>query len=274
VIDLHSHTTASDGQHPPGELLALAAKAGVTVLAVTDHDTVAALPEAAEAARALGVELVPGIELSAFVLRKEAHILGHFLRPDDPDVARFATRLREEREQRMEAMVAKLKAMGFPVSMRHVRDVAGEAQLGRPHLAQVLVNQGWCLDMKQAFDKFLGAGRAAWVERFKLDGADAIRLIRKAGGTATLAHPFASKMERYEIQTLAKAGLAGLEVMHSDSSLSPHVRQKYLALAKELDLVPTAGSDYHGPQVTPDTRFGCASMAPEEFARLRARASA
>lgn len=95
-----------------------------------------------------------------------------------------------------------------------------------------------------------------------------------AGGTATLVLPLASKMERYEIQTLAKAGLAGLEVMHSDSALNPHARQKYLALAKELDLVPTAGSDYHGPQVTPDTKFGTASMAPGEFARLRARASA
>ncbi len=271
MIDLHSHTTASDGQHPPRELLSLAAKAGVTVLSVTDHDTVAGLAEAAEAARALGVELVPGIEVSAFVLRKEVHILGHFVRPDDEDLARFAVRLRDEREQRMEAMVAKMKGLGFPVTMKHVRDVAGEAQLGRPHLARVLVNQGWCLDVKAAFDKFLGTGRAAWVDRFRLDAADAIRLIRKAGGTATLAHPFASKMERYEIQTLAKAGLAGLEVGHSDHN--PQARQKYLALAREFELVPTAGSDYHGPDVTPDTRLGSVGMAPDDFARLRALAS-
>jgi hypothetical protein len=272
VIDLHSHTTASDGQHPPSELLALAAAAGVTVLSVTDHDTVAGLAEAAEAARARGVELVPGIELSAFVLRREVHILGHFLRPGDEDLARFATRLREEREQRMEAMVARMRKLGFPVTMRHVRDVAGEAQLGRPHLARVLVDQGWCVDVKDAFDRFLGTGRAAWVDRFKLEGAEAIRLIRKAGGTATLAHPFASRMERYEIQTLARAGLAGLEVLHSEHL--PQVRQKYLALARELDLVPTAGSDYHGPQVTPETRLGTVGMPPEELARLRARASA
>jgi hypothetical protein len=272
VIDLHSHTTASDGQHSPHELLALAAEAGVTVLSVTDHDTVAGLAEAAEAASAKGVELVPGIELSAFVLRKEVHILGHFLRPEDEDIARFATRLREEREERMEAMVEKLKALGFPVTMRQVRDLAGEAQLGRPHLARLLVAKGWCVDVKAAFDRFLGTGRPAWVERFKLEGADAIRLIRKAGGTATLAHPFASKMERYEIQTLARAGLSGLEVGHSDHN--PQARQKYLALAKQLDLVPTAGSDYHGPEVTPETRLGSVGMPPEEFARLRARASA
>ncbi|XXF75748.1 PHP domain-containing protein [Myxococcaceae bacterium GXIMD 01537] len=271
MIDLHSHTTASDGQHAPRELLTLAASAGVTVLAVTDHDTVAGLAEAAEAARKRGVELVPGIEVSAFTLRKEVHILGHFVRPDDEDLARFSTRLREEREQRMEAMVAKMKHLGFPVTMRHVRDVAGEAQLGRPHLARVLVNQGWCVDVKHAFDRFLGAGRPAHVDRFKLDGADAIRLIRQAGGTATLAHPGASKMERHEIQALAKAGLAGLEVQHGDHN--PQMRDKYRAIAREFDLVPTAGSDYHGPAVTPDMRLGSVGMPPEDFARLRARAA-
>jgi hypothetical protein len=172
----------------------------------------------------------------------------------------------------MEAMVAKMKGLGFPVTMKHVRDVAGEAQLGRPHLARVLVNQGWCLDVKAAFDKFLGSGKAAWVDRFRLEAADAIQMIRKAGGSATLAHPLVSKMERYDIQTLAKAGLAGLEVGHSEQN--PQARQKYLALAREFDLVPTAGSDYHGPDVTPDTRLGSVGMNPEDFARLRARASA
>jgi hypothetical protein len=272
VIDLHSHTTASDGQHPPAELLALAAAAGVKVLAVTDHDTVAGLAEAAEAARAHGVELVPGIELSAFVLGREAHILGHFLRPDDPDIAAFATRLRGEREQRMEAMVAKMRGLGFPVTMAAVRAVAGSAQLGRPHLARLLVERGWCADVKEAFDRFLGTGRDGWVDRFKLEGADAIRLIRNAGGTATLAHPGASKLERYEIQTLARAGLAGLEVMHADHN--PSARQKYLALAREFDLVPTAGSDYHGPDVTPGRRPGDSVMPQEQFERLRARAAA
>lgn len=272
MIDMHSHTTASDGQHAPTELLAMAAKAGVTVLAVTDHDTVAGLAEAAEAARAHGVELVPGIEVSAFVLRKEVHILGHFVRPDDEELTRFAVRLREEREERMAAMVAKMRELGFPVTMKHVRDVAGDAQLGRPHLARVLVNQGWCVDVKAAFDRFLGSGKLAWVDRFRLEAADAIRLIRQAGGSATLAHPFASKMERYDIQTLAKAGLAGLELQHAEQN--PQVRQKYLAIARDFDLVPTAGSDYHGPDVTPDTRLGSVGMAPADFARLRARASA
>ena len=271
MIDLHSHTTASDGQHAPAELMALAAAAGVKVLAITDHDTVAGLGEAAEAARAHGMELVPGIELSAYVLKREVHILGHFVRPDDAELAGFSSRLRVEREQRMERMVERLRSLGYPVTMQQVLEVAGSAQLGRPHLARVLVNRGWCLDVKEAFDRFLGSGKAAWVDRFKLEGADAIRLIHRAGGTATLAHPGSSKMERYDIKLLAEAGLDGLEALHSDHN--PSVREKYLSLAKEFRLVPTGGSDFHGEQVTPGKRPGDATTPSENFATLRARAA-
>ncbi len=271
MIDLHSHTTASDGQHSPAELLALAAGAGVTVLAVTDHDTVAGLGEAAEAARAHGVELVPGIELSAFVLKREVHILGHFVRPDFPELASFAARLRVEREERMERMVEQMKRLGFPVRMEEVRALAGEAQLGRPHLARVLVERGWCLDVKEAFDRFLGAGKPAWTDRFKLEGRDAIRLIHRAGGTATLAHPGSSKLERYDILQLAREGLDGLEALHSDHN--PSVQERYLKFAKEFGLVPTGGSDFHGEQVTPGKRPGDSTTPPENFAKLRARAA-
>ncbi|MBM7115149.1 PHP domain-containing protein [Archangium primigenium] len=271
MIDLHSHTTASDGQHSPTELVALAAAAGVTALAVTDHDTVEGLEEATRAARGHGVELVPGIELSAFVNKREVHILGHFVRPDHPPLARYAARLRVEREERMERMVRRLQEMGFPVRMEEVRALAGDAQLGRPHLARVMVERRWCLDVKQAFDRYLGAGKSAWVERFKLEGADAIRLIHEAGGTATLAHPGSSKLERYDILVLARAGLDGLEALHSDHN--PSVMQRYLKFAKEFDLVPTGGSDFHGEQVTPGRRPGDSPTPPENFARLRARAT-
>ena len=271
MIDLHSHTTASDGQHSPAELLSLAASAGVTALAVTDHDTVAGLGEAAEAARAHGVELVPGIEVSAFVLKKEVHILGHFVRPDFPELSRFAERLRVEREQRMEHMVELMRKLGFPVRMEEVRAIAGNAQLGRPHLARLLVERGWCLDVKEAFDRFLGAGKPAWTDRFKLEGRDAIRLIHRAGGTATLAHPGSSKLERHEIRTLAKAGLDGMEALHADHN--PGVAEKYLKMAKEFDLVTTGGSDFHGEQVTPGKRPGDCTTPPENFAKLRARAA-
>ncbi|WNG15972.1 PHP domain-containing protein [Cystobacter fuscus] len=271
MIDLHSHTTASDGQHSPTGLLALAASAGVKALAVTDHDTVEGLAEAAEAARAHGVELVPGIELSAFVNKREVHILGHFVRPDFPELAAYASRLRVEREQRMVLMVERMQRLGFPIRMEEVRALAAGAQLGRPHLARVLVERGWCLDVKAAFDRFLGAGKAAWVERFKLDGAEAIQLVHRAGGTATLAHPGSSKIERYDILQLARAGLDGLEALHSDHN--PSVQQRYVKYAKEFDLVPTGGSDFHGEQVTPGRRPGDSPTPPENFARLRARAT-
>ncbi|WP_225413018.1 PHP domain-containing protein [Stigmatella hybrida] len=272
MIDLHSHTTASDGQHSPEELLTMAAAAGVTVLAVTDHDTVAGLAAAKAAAATRGVELVPGIELSAFVLGREAHILGHFLRPEDPGIARFADALRTEREQRMKQMVDKMRKLGFPVRMEDVYALAEDAHLGRPHLARVLVEKGWCVDTKDAFDRFLGSGRPAWVDRYRLDGADAIQLIRAAGGTATLAHPGSSKMNRAEIALLAKAGLAGLEVLHADHN--PSVREKYVALAREFGLVVTAGSDFHGEKVAPGRHLGMASMPAALFQQLRARASA
>src|SRR5687767_12672936 len=174
MIDLHSHTTASDGQHPPETLVQLAVEAGVTCLAVTDHDTVAGLDAARAAARGRGLEIVHGIELSAFVFRKEIHVLGHFVNPAYGELQSFAHRLRGERESRMRQMVEKMKGLGYPVSMEDVLGVAGDAHLARPHLARVLVNKGFCLDTKEAFDRFLGDGKPGWVQRFKLSAEDAI----------------------------------------------------------------------------------------------------
>src|SRR3954468_13624815 len=272
MIDLHSHTTASDGEHPPEELVRLAVAAGVTHLAVTDHDTVAGLWPARTAAASRGLEIVFGIELSAFVFRREGHVLGHFLDPTFPELQSFSARLRVERETRMRQMVEKMKGLGYPVSMDDVLKISGDAHLARPHLARVLVEKRFCLDTKEAFDRFLGDGKPGWAKRFKLTAQDAIQLIRGARGAATLAHPFVSKVERHEVQQLKDAGLAGLEVHHSDHP-SP-VREKLLGWARELDLVPTAGSDFHGAHVTPGRHLGTASMAPADFDALRRRAAA
>jgi len=272
MIDLHSHTTASDGEHSPEVLVQLAVAAGVTHLAVTDHDTVAGLEAARGAALGRGLEIVHGIELSAFVFRREVHILGHFVDPAYAELQSFAARLRVERESRMRQMVERMKGLGYPVSMDDVLAVAGDAHLARPHLARVLVLKGFCLDTKEAFDRFLGDGKPGWVQRFKLTAEDSIRLVRAAGGAATLAHPFVSKVERHELQQLKDAGLAGLEVHHSDHPAP--VREKLLGWAKELDLVPTAGSDFHGARVCPGRDLGTASMAPADFDALRRRAAA
>ena len=270
MIDLHSHTTASDGQYPPEELLALAAAAGVTVLAVTDHDTVSGLARAEAAATLRGITLVNGIELSAFVDgRREVHVLGHFLDRDNPELGAFSHKLRGERERRMEAMVIRMQELGLPVTMDEVREIAQDAHLGRPHLARVLVEKRYCSSTKDAFDRFLGDGKPAAVDRFKLSAADAISLIHRAGGTATLAHPGTNRIERHDLEGLKALGLDGVEVYHSDHN--PSVREKYLKAASVLDLVPTGGSDFHGEKVAPGRKLGSSSMPEANFEALCAR---
>jgi 3',5'-nucleoside bisphosphate phosphatase len=270
MIDLHSHTTASDGQHTPSELVQLAARAGVTHLSVTDHDTVCGVPEAAGAAKQLGIDLICGIELSAFIGDREVHILGHFLDLADEELARLSDRLRGERERRMRRMIEKLNALGIPVAMTHVLSVAGSAHLGRPHLARALIERGICSSTKDAFDRFLANGRPGFVERQRISGELAIAMVRKARGAATVAHPAVSQVTAEELRSLKAAGLAGLEVFHADHK--PNMQAKYLSIAKELDLVPTAGSDFHGETVAPGRRLGSASMEPGAFAELRRRA--
>lgn len=271
IIDLHSHTTASDGELSPSALVALAAEAGVSHLAITDHDTLAGLAEARTAARERGLTSIPGIEVSAFLHgRQEVHLLGHFVDVDAPELARFADRLRGERHRRMEQMVEKVKALGFPVSLEAVLRLAGGANLGRPHLALWLVQQGYCRTPKEAFDRFLGDGKPGWVDRDRLPAEEALAMIRRARGTATLAHPGVSRVERGQIAELARAGLSGIEAFHSDHN--PSQREKYLAIARDLDLVPTGGSDFHGPTLTPDRKLGCSPTPAASLARLEERA--
>lgn len=272
MIDLHSHTTASDGEHPASMLMQLAREAGVTHLAVTDHDTVDGLSVAESAAAAHGVTLVPGIEISSFMHGRELHILGHFVDRTNEDLATFGARLRQERTRRMTEMVERTRKMGYPITMNDVLGIAGDANLGRPHLARVFVEKGWCLDVREAFDRFLGDGKPLWVDRFRLTTREAIDLIHGAGGTATVAHPGVNKVEKFELEKMKAEGLDGVEVMHSDHH--PGQREKYLQICAALDLVPTAGSDFHGEKVAPGRKLGTAAMAPELFEKLRAKSSA
>lgn len=260
MIDLHSHTTASDGELSPRELVARAFSAGVRTLAVTDHDTVNGLADADLAARALGMELVPGIEISTSVGATDIHILGHFIDPGA--LADFARGQERERRARMERMVEKLNALGINVRMSEVEAVAGSDNLCRPHLARVLVKRGICGDMQSAFERFLGDTAPAFSAHRHPDSAEAIRLIRSAGGVATLAHPAADNVSREQIATLKEQGLAGLEVMRVD--LPSGARDLYMQYAFELDLIPTAGSDFHGPEPT----LGKIGLEPRYFERL------
>lgn len=273
MIDLHSHTVASDGEHTATELVALARARGVSILAVTDHDTVAALAEARRAALSgrPPVEIIPGIELSTEIGGVDIHVLGHFLRPEDEALGRHIAWQGGERRRRMEGMVQKLNAQGIPVRMEQVEAVAGSENLCRPHLARALMDLGVCRDSQDAFRRLIGDGAPAFVAQQRLPAKDAIALIHGAGGVATLAHPGLDKIDRYQIQQLREAGLDGLEVFHADHH--PSQREKYLKIAGDLDLVPTAGSDFHGGTVSPGRRLGDSPLEPRYFERLRALAA-
>jgi predicted metal-dependent phosphoesterase TrpH len=267
-IDLHTHSLASDGEYPPAEVAARARAAGVSVLALCDHDTVAGLPAAAEAAGRLGVRLVPGIELSAFLGPKEIHVLGHFLDPGHPTLVSFEDMLAQHRRWRMGEIVKRLAAVGVQVRPEDVERFSGGKTLGRPHVARAIVEKGYVATVREAFDRFLGEGMPAYVARYRLEVADAVALVRGAGGTATIAHPAVSRLDRRELERARDAGVVGLEVHHADHD--PGTRERLLRWAEELGMVPTAGSDYHGETISPDRHLGDVTMPAEDLARLEA----
>jgi 3',5'-nucleoside bisphosphate phosphatase len=241
--------------------VARAFNAGVRVLAVTDHDTVNGLADATAAARALGMELVPGIEISTAIGPTDIHILGHFIRPEA--LLDFTRQQEGERRARMGRMVEKLNALGIDVAMTDVERIAGSDNLCRPHLARALIQRGVCGDMQSAFEKYIGDHAPAFSAHRHPDARETIALIRSAGGVATLAHPAADKVTREQIAELKEQGLAGLEVMRVD--LPSGARDLYMQYAFELDLVPTAGSDFHGPEPV----LGKIALEPKYFDRLR-----
>ena len=272
-IDLHSHTVHSDGQRTPDELMALAAAAGVGTLAVTDHDTVSGLVEAQAAADARGVRLVPGIELSCELHGREVHILGHFIDPRSPAMARLQAEMTAERRERMERMVARAAQAGLRgVTMEAVVAQSGGETLGRPHLGRVLIDNGHATSMRQAFDQFLKDGAALWVDRRRLEAREGIALVHESGGTASLAHPGANNVKKGELKVLANMGLDAVEANHPEHV--PNQVEAYIRWAEANGMLTTAGSDYHGPKIQPDRKLGDRVLEAERFARLEERAQA
>lgn len=269
IIDIHTHSKASDGEFVAADLASRAAAAGLTVWGLCDHDTVAALPAAADAARLAGIRFVPGIELSAFLDRQEIHLLGHFLDFTHPALRRFEDFLADRRRERMERIVERLATVGVRVTAEQIVRHSGGKTIGRPHVAKAIVEAGGASSVREAFDRYLGEGRPAYVQRYRLEVAEAVALVREAGGTVTIAHPGLNRVERGELVRLRAAGVVGVEVNHPDQN--PSMREKYARLADELGLVPTAGSDYHGVAVSPDRHLGAVSMTEEALARLEAR---
>jgi predicted metal-dependent phosphoesterase TrpH len=241
-VDLHLHSTASDGTNAPAAVVAAAHAAGVAALALTDHDTVDGVRPAIEAAARLGVRVVPGVELSAYEAEEEVHLLGLHLADLDA-MQRQLEVFRVARRERAEEMVRRLNAIGVRITFDDVLSVASNAALGRPHVARALVGNGWAMDLRDAFDRYLGAGRPAYLDKRRIQIEEAIGLVHACGGVAILAHPGAAgTLPRLE--ALARRGLDGVEVLHP--SHGSEDRARLLAIADHLGLLPSGGSDSHG----------------------------
>jgi len=243
-IDLHIHTTASDGLLGPVAVVEAVRSAQVGVFSVTDHDTVDGLDEAKRAADLAGLRLVPGVELSAYWGAVEFHILGYFIDPANSALRAFLRKTREARHARLHAMLSRLQAMGMSVPAGDVLARANNGNVGRPHLARTLVERGFVSNPDEAFDRYLGTDKPAYVPRPDVAIRDAITVIREAGGIASLAHPGLHNRDD-AIADLMAAGLAAIEVYHPKHGFG---RAKgYRRLARRYGLLTTGGSDFHGP---------------------------
>lgn len=274
-IDLHTHSRASDGTQSPRDLVRAAAAAGLDVLAITDHDTADGWAEAADAAREAGVELVRGMEISTRHQGRGVHLLAYLPDPTYGLLVEQLDRVLEGRSARVPAMLARLRELGIAITQEDVdRASHGTAATGRPHVADALVALGAVGDRTEAFDRYLGAGRPANVDRYAAPLLDTIRYVTEAGGVSVVAHPWGRSMRRWAEADLAgfqAAGLAGIEVDHQDHD--PEARAALRAVARNLGLVATGSSDHHGAGKL-DHELGVNTTAPEEYARLLELAAA
>jgi 3',5'-nucleoside bisphosphate phosphatase len=273
-IDLHTHSNRSDGTFTPPEVVRLAAERELDVVALTDHDTTDGLAEALDEGVRSGVDVVPGVEFSAEFDGTSVHVLCYWMDVEDEGLQRELRRLRDDRFRRGELMVERLSALGLPVEFERVRQIAGEATIVRPHIAQAMVEAGHVETEKEAFERWIGDGRPGHVAKHALDPVDAVALIRAAGGVCVLAHPGMwgdqSSVPDTLIERMAAAGMRGLEVDHPDHT--PEAVEHYRRLAGDLGLVATGGSDCHGLRYDP-VRLGTSLCDPDAFDALRALVS-
>lgn len=254
-VDLHTHTKASDGALTPSQLVGRAAKLAVTVLAVTDHDTTAGVAEAVQAGRVYGVEVVPGVEINTDVPGAEVHVLGYFVDPDHPELNLQLARIRDGRVGRARKMAEVLGQMGASVRFERILEIAGEASVGRPHVAQALIEAGHVRGYQEAFDRYIGRNSPAYVERAKFSPSEACALIRRAGGVPVLAHPvfydkFGTIKAAFDLDVLLpdmlEAGIGGIEAYYP--GYDAITTERLLGMARRYGLLPTGGTDFHGPR--------------------------
>lgn len=257
IVDLHVHSTASDGTVSPAELISLARAAGLSAIALTDHDTTAGVPEAAQAAERSGIELIPGIELSTTYGDKEIHIVGLFIDPKNELLSAKTKEFRDCRDRRNEKMVAALQQEGFPITMEQLEQENPDCVITRANIARFLFHHGYIKSVQEAFDKYIGDGCRCYVGRFKISPMEAAALIRQAGGVAILAHPLLYHMSSARLQQLIDdlkaAGLDGIEAIYS--TYTPGEERLMKELASKNGLLISGGSDFHGSN-KPSIRLG------------------
>lgn len=269
MIELHAHSTASDGVLDPAALVARAAGVGVTTLALTDHDTVQGCPAAIAAGEAFGVAVVPGIELSVRVARGTFHLLGYFRQAAPPELMARMDEIAGSRERRNAQILARLAALGVPVEEAAVRARA-RGRVGRPHIAAAMVAAGYCADIGDAFDRYLGAEAAAYVAAGALGPEESVRLVKAAGGAASIAHPGTLQLDAAGlgelVASLIPCGLDAIEAYRGDTPVSEQAA--YAALAAQHGLLATGGSDYHGPALEAYGRVlgSCGEPGPDPAA--------
>lgn len=250
-IDMHVHTTASDGTRTPLECVSLAAMAGLKAIAITDHDTMAGIKEAGEAGELLGVTIIPGIEISTDYKGKDIHVLGYFLSENAPALQEYQQWVIQARRERNEKIIEKLRNKGFDITLEQIEAANPGAILGRPHIARRLVELGITKNVDEAFRRYLAKGRSCHVERQRLPFNEAAKLIKKCGGVAVLAHPLQYGLDRAGLDALAKeahdTGFAGMEIYYSGYTQKD--MDKLFALAEKYTLLPTGGSDFHGDTI-------------------------
>ena len=275
TIDLHTHSTASDGTFSPTEVVRLALERGVSLLALSDHDTTAGLDEAADAAAGTGLELVPATEFSTVYEGGSIHVLAYWIDAANGEFQAELDRLRDDREWRAREIVKRLNAMGHGIGYERVRELAAGNVVARPHIAQAMLEAGLVERYEDAFTAaFIADGGAAHVEKHALHPVDALYLIHRAGGVCVVAHPGmwsdADPVPDSLIERMAEEELDGIEADHPDHS--PEQRERYRVMARRLGLPFTGSSDCHGTRFDP-VRLGTVTTDPAEFAKLRARAA-
>ena len=266
-VDIHMHSTASDGCLSPIELVRKSAELGVTIIALTDHDTVDGIAPALAAAKAFPwLKVIPSVEISTDIPHGEAHVLGYFIDYTDRELLVRLEGMRNSRRERGQRMVAKLRNLDINIEWQRVQEIAGSGSIGRPHIAQAMLEEGYIASIKEAFTNYIGRGSLAYIERQKMTPLEAVEIILRAKGLPVLAHPLTINDPEAMVIELKKAGLVGIEAYY-DGYTADEV-SRLVSLANRHNLIATGGSDYHGLELINETMIGGTDVPMESAEQL------